>query len=65
VPVDSDGEDLGQDAFTLPSFEFVSTIIEAKKTRKLIKGGMTDLLYYIIVYMQMTDEQVAIWSENS
>jgi len=25
---------------------------------------MTDLLYYIIVYMQMTDEQVAIWSEN-
>lgn len=62
VIVDSDGEHLGMETLIFSIFEFVSVLIETPKTRKMIKTGLTDLIYYIIIYMQVTDEQQATWS---
>jgi len=58
---DSDGEVLSIKSLILTVFEFVTVLIESPKTRKLIKSGIRDLIYYVLVYMQMTDDQMQIW----
>lgn len=63
-PVDSDGEVLSLDGLVLCVFDFISAVVESSKSRKLIKQGIRDLIYYIIQYMQITDEQTQIWSSN-
>jgi hypothetical protein len=63
-PVDSDGEVLSLDGLILVVFDFICVIVESSKSRKLIKQGIRDLIYYIIQYMQITDEQMQIWSSN-
>lgn len=61
---DSDGEVLSIKALISTVFEFVNVLIESPKTRKLIKGGIRDLIYYVLVYMQMTDEQMQAWASD-
>lgn len=63
-PVDSDGEVLGFENLVFSIFEFVSTLIETSKFRGMVQKGMTDLLYYIILYMQITEEQITLWANN-
>lgn len=58
---DSDGEVLSIKALVLTVFEFVTVLVESSKTRKIIKGGIRDLIYYLLVYMQMTDDQMQTW----
>ena len=58
---DSDGEVLSIKSLILTVFEFVTVLIESPKTRKLIKSGIRDLIYYVLVYMQMTDDQMQTW----
>ena len=65
VAVDSDGDSLGLDAYIFALFEFVSVLIEHHKTRKLLKQSMTDVLYYVLIYMQITDEQMEVWSSDA
>lgn len=62
--IDSDGEVLGQEAFIFSLFEFMGVLIESAKTRKLMKAGMTDLIYFLLMFVQVTDEQVQVWSMN-
>ncbi|RWS24145.1 Importin-9-like protein, partial [Leptotrombidium deliense] len=62
--VDSDGEVVCLESVIFAIFDFVSILIENSKSRKLIKQGITDLLYYIFLYMQITDEQMQSWSAN-
>ena len=62
LATDSDGEVLSIKSLILTVFEFVTVLIESPKTRKLIKSGIRDLIYYVLVYMQITDEQMAAWS---
>lgn len=42
----------------------MDTLIEAPKFCKTVRKGMNDLIYYIILYMQITEEQASSWSEN-
>lgn len=62
--VDSDGEVLGQESLIFSLFEFVSVLTESARSRKMVKQGMSDLIYYILMYIQITDEQVQVWSIN-
>jgi len=54
----STGEVLGFENLIFGIFEFVSVLIETSKFRDVIKKSCDQLLYYIILYMQMTEEQV-------
>ncbi|KAG9511147.1 Importin-9 [Fragariocoptes setiger] len=44
---------------------FVTELVESKRLReKYIKPNICDLMYYLITYMMMTDEQIALWKED-
>ena len=62
--VDSDGESLSLENLIFAIFDFVLTLIETSKSRTLIKQGISDLLYYILMYMQITDEHIHLWTVN-
>ncbi|GBL76601.1 Importin-9 [Araneus ventricosus] len=63
-PVDSDGEVLGFENLVFSIFEFINVLVESSKYRNYIKDGMTDLIYYILLYTQITEEQTKSWSSN-
>lgn len=63
-PVDSDGDVLSLENLIFALFDFLSILLENPKSRKLIKASLSDLIYYILIYMQMTDEQMQSWSAN-
>ena len=52
--VDSDGEVLGFETLVFAIFEFVHVLVETKKFRGAVKSGLSDLMYYIVLYMQIT-----------
>lgn len=54
--VDSDGEVLGFEGLVFAIFEFVHALVETKKFRGAVKSGLADLMYYIVLYMQITGE---------
>ena len=56
--VDSDGEVLGLDNLVFAIFEIVTALVEAPRYRAAVKGGLSDLMYYIVLYMQITQDQV-------
>ncbi|XP_053562447.1 importin-9 [Bombina bombina] len=62
-PVDSDGEVLGFENLVFSIFEFVHTLLE-NKFKGTIKKALPELIYYIILYMQITEEQIKIWTAN-
>lgn len=58
--VDSDGEVLGLENLVFAIFETVDALMEAPRYRAAVKAGLADLLYYVVVYMQITEEQVTL-----
>lgn len=51
-------------AMILQTFEFLHTLIEMKKYKGAVTNVLTDLIYIIILYMQMTEEQVQSWHDD-
>jgi importin-9 len=49
----------------LQIFELVHSIAESKKFKTLVKGVIADLIYVLILYMQITEEQIQTWSDDS
>ena len=39
-------------------FDFVHALVETPKFRLAVKSGLSDIMYYIVLYMQITHEQV-------
>ena len=62
--VDSDGEVLGFENLVFAIFEFVHALVESPKFRVAVKTGLSDLMYYIVLYMQITHEQVWFICQN-
>lgn len=62
--VDSDGEVLGFENLVFAIFEFVHALVETSKFKGAVKTGLSDLVYYIVLYMQITEEQCTKWSDN-
>jgi len=62
--VDSDGEVLGFENLVFAIFEFVHALVETNKFKGAVKAGLSELVYYIVLYMQITEEQCQKWSDN-
>uniref|UniRef100_A0A1A9UF49 Importin N-terminal domain-containing protein n=1 Tax=Glossina austeni TaxID=7395 RepID=A0A1A9UF49_GLOAU len=45
-------------------FEFIQCVIGAGKFRATIKNVLTDLIYIVIVYIQVPEEQIEDWQED-
>ena len=62
--VDSDGEIVGFENLVFSIFEFVHALLETPKFRPAVKAGLADLMYYIVLYMQITNDQCEKWTDN-
>ncbi|XP_022099879.1 importin-9-like [Acanthaster planci] len=63
-PVDSDGEVLGFENLIFKIFEFFTAMIETSKFRSLVKKNCGQLMYLLVMYMEITEEQVKQWTDN-
>ncbi|XP_005100562.2 importin-9 isoform X2 [Aplysia californica] len=63
-PVDSDGDVLGFENLVYTVFEFVHCLIESSRYRSSVKKTVDQILYYVIVYTQITEDQIRLWSNN-
>ncbi|CAH1784945.1 unnamed protein product [Owenia fusiformis] len=63
-PVDSDGEVLGFENLVFGVFDFIHALIDTNKYRSTVKKAIGELLYFIVLYMQITEEQIQTWTEN-
>ena len=52
------GEVLGFENLVFKIFEFVTAMIETSKFRSLVKKNSSLLMYYLVMYMEITEEQV-------
>ncbi|KAL2717247.1 importin-9 [Vespula squamosa] len=62
--VDSDGEIINFNNLIIAIFEFVHSIIEHKKFSNLVNNLLQEIIYYLIIFMQITDEQIELWITN-
>lgn len=65
---DSDGEGalIGHSAMVVAAFEFLRGTIHAptKKTRQLVLAGLSDFVFVMIAYMQITANQMDVWQDD-
>lgn len=62
---DSDGSDQSLEAFVIQLFELLLTVVGNRKLAKVIKRHTSDLVYYTIAFMQITEDQVHMWSADA
>ncbi|ELK34962.1 Importin-9, partial [Myotis davidii] len=63
-PVDSDGEVLGFENLVFSIFEFVHALLENSKFKSTVRKALPELIYYVLLYMQITEEQIKVWTAN-
>lgn len=49
---------LGFENLVFSIFEFVHALLENSKFKSTVKKALPELIYYVILYMQITEEQV-------
>lgn len=52
-------------SMVLEIIEFIHSIVDQIKFKAAIKNVLSDLIYIMIVYMQITEEQIDTWSDDS
>ena len=52
------GEVLGFENLVFSIFEFVHTLLDNSKFKSTVKKALPELIYYVILYMQITEDQV-------
>uniref|UniRef100_A0A667Y614 Importin 9 n=1 Tax=Myripristis murdjan TaxID=586833 RepID=A0A667Y614_9TELE len=57
-------EVLGFENLVFSIFEFVHTLLENSKFKSTVKKALPELIYYIILYMQITEDQIKVWTAN-
>jgi len=62
--VDEDGEILSFENLVFSVFEFISALVETPKFKKTVDGSLEEILFFTMVYMQITDEQIDLWSND-
>ncbi|XP_043224474.1 importin-9-like isoform X2 [Amphibalanus amphitrite] len=63
-PTDSDGQVLSFENLVYSIFDFVTVLVETPKFRNSVRQGLDDLVYYVIVYGQITEDQINTWSHD-
>ncbi|GAB0089716.1 importin-9 [Sergentomyia squamirostris] len=61
---DDDDESTNFSAMILQLFDFIHGIIESGKFKSTIHNVLSDLIYIMIVYMQITEEQIEDWRDD-
>uniref|UniRef100_A0A3Q4GDQ2 Importin 9 n=1 Tax=Neolamprologus brichardi TaxID=32507 RepID=A0A3Q4GDQ2_NEOBR len=59
-----DSEVLGFENLVFSIFEFVHTLLENNKFKSTVRKALPELIYYIILYMQITEDQIKVWTAN-
>ena len=54
------GEVLGFENLVFSVFEFIHGLIETPKFKKTVKKFLDELIYFLVLYMQITEEQVRV-----
>ncbi|XP_047964130.1 importin-9 [Salvia hispanica] len=62
---DSDGTEKSLESFVIQLFEFFLTVVGSPKFVKIIMNNVKELVYYTIGFLQMTEQQVHIWSVDA
>ncbi|XP_076807350.1 importin-9-like [Clavelina lepadiformis] len=62
--VDTDGESISFGNLAYSIFDFVESLLDTNKSKKVVKKSLSELVYYLIMYMQMTEEQMYSWIES-
>lgn len=62
---DSDGCERSLDAFVIQLFEFLLTMVGNPRMAEVIGRSIKELAYYIIAFLQMTEDQVHAWSVDA
>ncbi len=57
---DSDGEVIGQECTIFAVFEFINVLGESDAFQGLLLPILPQLMYFLLVYMQITQEQVRV-----
>uniref|UniRef100_A0A8C6WKD3 Importin 9 n=1 Tax=Neogobius melanostomus TaxID=47308 RepID=A0A8C6WKD3_9GOBI len=55
---------LGFENLVFSIFEFVHTLLENNKFKNTVKKALPELIYYVILYMQITEDQIKVWTAN-
>lgn len=64
-PTDSDtGEVLSFENLVFNLFDFLTSMLESSKFKSTVKNALTDLVYYLILYMQITEDQIERWNDD-
>uniref|UniRef100_A0A1A9UQT3 Uncharacterized protein n=1 Tax=Glossina austeni TaxID=7395 RepID=A0A1A9UQT3_GLOAU len=61
---DDEGELTNFTNMIVQIFEFIQCVIGAGKFRATIKNVLTDLIYIVIIYIQVPEEQIEDWQED-
>lgn len=51
---------LGFENLVFSVFEFIHGLIETPKFKKTVKTFLDELIYFLVLYMQITEDQVRI-----
>ncbi|KAJ3694783.1 hypothetical protein LUZ60_000160 [Juncus effusus] len=62
---DSDGEEMSLEALVIQLFELLTSIVCNIKLAKAIRANLKDLIYYIVAFQQITQEQEETWSRDA
>lgn len=63
--VEDEDESNDYQTLILQIFELINSVIESRKFKSIIKEVLTDLTYITILYVQMTNEQVENWTDDT
>ena len=59
---DSDGEVIGHESVIFAIFEFINVLTDSPFSHHLLPPILSELVYYLIMYTQITQEQVSLLS---
>ncbi|KYN23174.1 Importin-9, partial [Trachymyrmex cornetzi] len=62
--IDSDGEVINSNSLIIAIFEFVQTIVDRKRFMNLLDNMLPEIMYYLIIFMQITVDQIQQWTTN-
>ncbi|XP_046424857.1 importin-9 isoform X1 [Neodiprion fabricii] len=62
--VDSDGEIINFNNLVIAIFDFIHTLVDYHRFSSLVDNLLPQLLYYLIIFMEITDEQIELWTNN-
>lgn len=58
------GEVINFNNLIIAIFEFVQSMTYRKKFTNLLDNLLPELMYYLIIFMQITPDQIQLWTDN-